>query len=55
MKNKKSLSDDELRQKVDGFSMKIADEKTENSGYKIIDQQLYPTHSADYDEVTNKK
>lgn len=51
MKNKNNLSEDELRQKVDGFSMKHTDE----SGYKIVNEPLYPTHSADYDKIKNDK
>lgn len=55
MKNKKGLSQDELRQKVDGFSMKHTDEETSKDSYKIVNEPLYQTHSADYDEVKNNK
>lgn len=58
MKNKNTLSEDELRQKVDGFSMKHSDQKADkkdNKGFIIVDQPIYPTHSAYYDEVTNNK
>ena len=54
-KNRNSLSEDEFRQKVDGFSMKHTDEKTIKSGYKIVDEPLYATHSADYDKVKKNK
>lgn len=55
MKNRNSLSEDELRQKVDGFSMNHTGDKTEKDGYKIVDQPLYPTQSADYDKIKNNK
>lgn len=55
MKNKNNLAEDELRQKVDGFSMKHSDKKTIKEGYIIVDEPLYPTHSADYDEIKNNK
>lgn len=50
MKKKNNLSEDEFRQKVDGFSMKHTDEKTIKNGYKIVNEPLYPTHSADYNK-----
>jgi hypothetical protein len=55
MKDKNSLSEDEFRQRVDGFSMEHTDEKTQKNGYKIVDEPLYPTHSVDYDKIKNKK
>jgi len=55
MKKKNNLAEDELRQKVDGFSMKNIDEREIKNGYKIVNEPLYPTHSADYDEIKNNK
>jgi hypothetical protein len=55
MKNKDNLSEDDFRQKVDGFSMKHTNEKTIKEGYKIVNEPLYPTHSADYDKIKNNK
>jgi hypothetical protein len=58
MKNRNTLSEDELRQRVDGFSMNHSDknsDKKDNKGFIIVDQPIYPTHSADYDEGTNNK
>lgn len=58
MKNRKTLSEDELRQRVDGFSMKHSDKKADKKdkkGFIIVDQPIYPTHSADYDDITNNK
>jgi len=55
MKNKKSLSEDEFRQKVDGFSIDPANDKTAETGYKIVDYPLYQTHSLDYDKTRDVK
>jgi hypothetical protein len=55
MNNKNNLSEDELRQKVDGFSMKHTDDNTTKKGYKIIDEPIYATHSADYEKVKDDK
>lgn len=55
MKNNNNLSEDELRQKVDGFSLKHNGENAIESGYKIVNEPLYPTHSADYDKIKNNK
>jgi hypothetical protein len=52
MKNKNTLSQDELRQKVDGFSMKPTDEKTTKNGYKIVDEPLYPANDQ-YNKTKN--
>ena len=51
MKNKKNLSEDEFRQKVDGFSIDKTNAETAETGYKIVDYPLYRTHSLDYDEI----
>jgi hypothetical protein len=55
MKNKKKLDQDELRQKVDGFSMEHNNNDTTQEGYKIVDVPLYKTHSADFDEIKDGK
>ena len=55
MKNKKCLSEDEFRQKVDGFSIDKANEETVETGYKIVDYPLYQTHSLDYDKTRDNK
>jgi hypothetical protein len=55
MKNKKNLSEDEFRQKVDGFSMKNTDESSAETGYKIVNEPLYQTHSANYDKIKSNK
>jgi hypothetical protein len=55
MKNKNNLTEDEFRQKVDGFSMTNTDEKTAESGYKTVNEPLYQTHSADYVKIKNDK
>lgn len=55
MKNKNNLAKDEFRQKVDGFTMNNNDEKTIKDGYEIVDEPLYQTHSASYDEIKNNK
>lgn len=55
MKNKNSLSEDELRQKVDGFSINPTNENTIENGYKIVNEPLYKTHSVDYDKIKNNK
>ena len=55
MKNKKSLSEDEFRQKVDGFNIDKSSEETAETGYKIVDYPLYQTHSLDYDKTRDVK
>lgn len=58
MKNKNNLSEDELRQKIDGFSMKQTDEKADtndHTGFIIVDQPIYPTHGAEYSETKSNK
>jgi hypothetical protein len=55
MKNKNNLSEDDFRQKVDGFSMRHTDEKTIKNGYKVVDEPLYPDHSVDYNKIKNNK
>jgi hypothetical protein len=52
MKNKNTLSQDELRQKVDGFSMKPTDDKPTKNGYKIVDEPLYPANDQ-YNKTKN--
>lgn len=64
MKNKSILSEDELRQKVDGFSMEHTnsinhtdsmEDTNENTSYKIVDEPLYQTHSASFDKIKSNK
>lgn len=55
MKNKKGLSEDEFRQKVDGFSIDPANDEMGETGYKIVDYPLYQTHSLDYDKKRDDK
>ncbi len=55
MKNKNNLSEDELRQKVDGFSINPTNENTIENGYKIVNEPLYKTHSIDYGKIKNNK
>lgn len=52
-KTENNLSQDELRQKIDGFSLEQDDSETNKDSYKIVDQSLYLTHSADMDENEN--
>jgi hypothetical protein len=55
MKNNKSISEDELRQEIDGFSLEDTEENMTENKYKTNDLAAFPTHSADYDEVVDKK
>jgi hypothetical protein len=41
MKHKKTLSQDELRQKVDGFSLDKKTDETSELSYKTTDQGVY--------------
>lgn len=55
MKKNNKLSQDELRQKIDGFSIENNINEGSQESFKIVDQPIYKTHSADYDEVKNKR
>lgn len=55
MKNNNNLSEDELRQKVDGFSINTTNENTIENGYKIVNEPLYKTHSGVYDKEKKNK
>jgi hypothetical protein len=52
-KTENKISQDKLRQKIDGFSMEQTNEETNKDSFKIVDQSLYATHSADLDEKEN--
>lgn len=56
MKNQKNLSQDDLRQKVDGFSLENKNSNIEENRYITTDQGVYyPPDDTYYDIQKSKK
>jgi hypothetical protein len=55
MKNKKNLSQDDLRQKVDGFSLENKNSNIEENRYKTTDQGVYYPPDDTYNDIQKAK